>query len=50
MTSPTRTDGWLSWRSPVTLVWLWHALFDGTPLCRCAHSAEYRAVTQVLSE
>jgi hypothetical protein len=20
------------------LPWLWHALLDGTPLCRCAHS------------
>jgi hypothetical protein len=24
------------------LVWLWHATFDGTSLCRCNHSAQYR--------
>lgn len=30
------------WMSPHTAVWLWHVLFDGTPLCRCAHSADYR--------
>jgi len=35
---------WLSWLSPADPVWLWHALFDGTPLCRCRHSAEYRRV------
>jgi hypothetical protein len=23
------------------LPWLWHALFDGTRLCRCPHSAWY---------
>ena len=34
---------WLSWLSPLDPVWLWHALFDGTPVCRCAHSAEYRS-------
>lgn len=34
---------WLSWRSPLWPVWLWHATFDGTQLCCCAHSAEYRA-------
>lgn len=24
-------------------MWFWHALFDGTRLCRCAHSRRYRA-------
>ncbi len=33
---------WLGWMSPIGIVWLWHAMFDGTPLCRCAHSREYR--------
>jgi hypothetical protein len=33
---------WLSWQSPAAPVWLWHALFDGTLLCWCAHSAEYK--------
>lgn len=33
---------WLGWMSPLFPVWLWHALFDGTRLCRCHHSAEYR--------
>jgi hypothetical protein len=28
----------LGWMSPITIVWLWHALFDGTRLCRCSHS------------
>ena len=23
--------------------WLWHALFDGTWLCRCWHSQEYKS-------
>ena len=23
-------------------VWLWHAMFDGTWLCHCKHSKEYR--------
>lgn len=22
--------------------WLWHALFDGTWLCRCEHSKQYK--------
>lgn len=34
---------WLSWLSPLDPVWLWHALFDGTWACRCAHSARYKA-------
>lgn len=34
---PRRT-GWAGWDSPVPFAWLWHALADGTPLCRCAHS------------
>lgn len=25
------------------IVWLWHALFDGTPLCRCPASRDSRA-------
>jgi hypothetical protein len=25
------------------VIWLWHALFDGTRLCRCEHSRRYRA-------
>lgn len=33
---------WLGWTFPFVPVWLWHALFDGTRLCRCLHSAEYR--------
>jgi hypothetical protein len=33
---------WLGWMSPADPVWLWHALFDGTRLCRCRHSAQYR--------
>jgi hypothetical protein len=32
----------LGWTSPITIIWLWHALFDGTCLCRCAHSKEYK--------
>jgi hypothetical protein len=36
------TGRWLGWMSPLPPVWLWHALFDGTWLCRCEHSAEYR--------
>lgn len=24
-------------------MWLWHVLFDGTPLCRCEASRRYRA-------
>lgn len=35
---------WLGWTSPLPPVWLWHALFDGTPLCRCEHSAQYREI------
>lgn len=46
MTSDRRAPGgsrpWLGWLSPLFPVWLWHALSDGTPLCRCGHSAEYR--------
>lgn len=38
------TGRWLSWLSPLFPVWLWHALFDGTPLCRCAHSRDYREI------
>lgn len=33
---------WLSWTSPLWPVWLWHAMFDGTWLCRCKHSQEYK--------
>lgn len=33
---------WLSWRSGFLPIWLWHAMFDGTVLCRCKHSEEYR--------
>jgi hypothetical protein len=33
---------WLSWLSPLDPVWLWHALLDGTWVCRCAHSADLR--------
>lgn len=29
---------WLSADSPLTLVWLWHVAWDGTPLCRCWRS------------
>jgi hypothetical protein len=38
----------LGWMSPLFPVWLWHALFDGTPLCRCPHSAEYRGALRRL--
>lgn len=24
------------------LPWLWHAMFDGTRLCRCKHSQYYK--------
>jgi hypothetical protein len=24
------------------LVWFWHVIFDGTPLCRCVHSEQIR--------
>jgi hypothetical protein len=33
---------WLGWLSPLYPVVLWHMLFDGTWLCRCKHSQEYR--------
>lgn len=26
------------------MIWLWHVLFDGTRVCRCVHSQQYRAV------
>ena len=32
----------MSWTSPILVVWLWHALFDGTFICRCQHSKELR--------
>lgn len=32
----------LGWSSPLFPVWMWHALFDGTPVCRCARSREFR--------
>lgn len=35
---------WLSWQSRILPVWLWHAMFDGTRLCNCEHSKEYRRV------
>jgi hypothetical protein len=28
------------------LVWLWHAMFDGTRLCWCAHSRYYRTLAE----
>lgn len=34
----------LSFDSPLTVIWLWHALFDGTPLCNCQHSKGYKAI------
>lgn len=40
--SPRRK--WLSWQSRIMPIWLWHAMFDGTPLCNCDHSKEYRRV------
>lgn len=33
---------YLGWTSPFTIVFVWHALFDGTWLCRCPHSREYK--------
>lgn len=30
------------WMSPIMTIWLWHALFDGTPICRCIRSRELR--------
>jgi len=41
-----RTGIWLTWLSPLFPVWLWHALFDGTPLCRCQHSGQYKRAGQ----
>jgi hypothetical protein len=38
----------LSWTSPLFPVWLWHALSDGTWLCRCAHSRQYAAALREL--
>jgi hypothetical protein len=35
---PDRRSGRAGWDSPVPVVRLWHALADGTPLCRCARS------------
>jgi hypothetical protein len=26
------------------VIWLWHVIFDGTPLCRCPYSRQYRAL------
>lgn len=40
----------LGWTSPLLPVWLWHALFDGTPLCRCGHSGEYRDALREIRE
>ena len=37
---------WLSWQSRIMPVWLWHAIFDGTPFCRCEHSKEYRRISE----
>lgn len=31
----------LGYDSPVPLVWMWHAVFDGG-LCRCARSRQIR--------
>jgi hypothetical protein len=39
---PQRRELVLTWRSANLLIWLWHALFDGTRICRCPHSTEYR--------
>jgi hypothetical protein len=39
---PPRRTGRAGWDSPVPFVWLWHALLDGTRLCRCAHSEYLR--------
>lgn len=32
------------------MIWLWHVLFDGTPLCRCFHSSQYRATLRARRE
>lgn len=37
---------WLSWESRLFPVWLWHALFDGTKLCRCEHSKYYERLSE----
>jgi hypothetical protein len=33
---------WLGVESPLVIVWMWHAAFDGTWGCRCWHSIWYR--------
>ena len=40
--SPDGSNGWFGWMSPFLVFWTWHALLDGTPLCRCKHSKAYR--------
>jgi len=42
-----RPRRWLSWTSPIYPVWLWHALFDGTWMCRCEHSKQYKSAAPV---
>jgi hypothetical protein len=38
-----RLHAYLGWNtSPSYLVWAWHMAFDGTRICRCKHSREYR--------
>jgi hypothetical protein len=34
--------GWDSW---FPLIWIYHALFDGTWLCKCEHSKWYKEKT-----
>jgi hypothetical protein len=38
------TSRTLGWTSPFTAPWLWHVLFDGTRVCHCKHSRQYRAL------
>jgi hypothetical protein len=40
----TGKRAWLGYDSPLDPVWLWHALFDGTRLCRCPHSTWIREI------
>jgi hypothetical protein len=40
--------GWLGYASPLLPVWLYHALSDGTFLCRCDRSRKYREAASAL--
>jgi fermentation-respiration switch protein FrsA (DUF1100 family) len=40
---------WLSWRSPLLPVWLWHVLYDGTRICPCERSRRWQAALALLT-